>query len=218
LSSIELYAVRYLEDIAPVDVEAVAAAAIATIQQEEWDVAAIEKRKEQQEAEAEDSEEAIEGWDKVAADAAYQRYQEEVAAEVAAAEAAAAAAAELTPDFTPGTSYAWGGEGGEFYGYAEDLEVTSSQRGVGGGRGRGRLMRRRADMVSGVVLCCDLACWVVCQCSARVHTGSSCVRVTTRGRSSSTMYLLCQRSPSPNPPVAAVSWPTWAPAWMLAWW
>jgi hypothetical protein len=114
LSAIELYAVRYLEDIAPVDVEAVAAAAIATIQQEEWDVAAIEKRKEQQEAEAEDSEEAIEGWDKAAADAAYQRYQEQVAAEVAAAEAAAAAAAELTPDFTPGTSYAWGGEGGEY--------------------------------------------------------------------------------------------------------
>jgi hypothetical protein len=48
LSPIEQYAVRHLEAQRPVDVEAAAAAAVEDIQKEEWDLDAIEKRKEQQ--------------------------------------------------------------------------------------------------------------------------------------------------------------------------
>lgn len=48
LSCIEQYAVRFLESLRPVDVEAAAAAAVEDIKQEEWDLDAIEKRKEQQ--------------------------------------------------------------------------------------------------------------------------------------------------------------------------
>jgi beta-lactamase class A len=91
---------------------------------------AIEKRKETLEAEAEDSEEIIEGWDKAAADAAYQRYQEEVAqqlaeaeaAEAAAVAAAAAAAAAGTPAVTQSyyESAGWIMEEEEW-----DMEVTS---------------------------------------------------------------------------------------------
>ncbi|WIA40512.1 hypothetical protein OEZ86_013861 [Tetradesmus obliquus] len=99
LSPIEQYAVRHLEAQRPVDVEAAAAAAVEDIQREEWDLDAIERRKEQQEAEAEDSDEVIEGWDKAAADAAYQEYQQEIKQiladeEAEAAKAAAAAALE----------------------------------------------------------------------------------------------------------------------------
>ncbi|WIA20226.1 hypothetical protein OEZ85_006067 [Tetradesmus obliquus] len=99
LSPIEQYAVRHLEAQRPVDVEAAAAAAVEDIQREEWELDAIERRKEQQEAEAEDSDEVIEGWDKAAADAAYQEYQQEIKQiladeEAEAAKAAAAAALE----------------------------------------------------------------------------------------------------------------------------
>lgn len=48
LSAIEQYAVRFLESLRPVDVEAAAAAAVEDIKQEEWELDAIEKRKEQQ--------------------------------------------------------------------------------------------------------------------------------------------------------------------------
>jgi hypothetical protein len=48
LSCIEQYAVRFLESLRPVDVEAAAAAAVEDIKQEEWELDAIEKRKEQQ--------------------------------------------------------------------------------------------------------------------------------------------------------------------------
>jgi hypothetical protein len=48
LSPIEQYAVRHLEAQRPIDVEAAAAAAVEDIQKEEWDLDAIEKRKEQQ--------------------------------------------------------------------------------------------------------------------------------------------------------------------------
>lgn len=48
LSPIEQYAVRHLESLRPIDVEAAAAAAVEDIKKEEWDLDAIEKRKEQQ--------------------------------------------------------------------------------------------------------------------------------------------------------------------------
>jgi hypothetical protein len=48
LSPIEQYAVRHLEAQRPVDVEAAAAAAVEDLKKEEWELDAIEKRKEQQ--------------------------------------------------------------------------------------------------------------------------------------------------------------------------
>lgn len=48
LKPIERYAVKWLEEQRPVDVEAVAAAAVEDIQKEEWELDAIERRKEQQ--------------------------------------------------------------------------------------------------------------------------------------------------------------------------
>lgn len=48
LSLIEQYAVRHLESLRPVDVEAAAAAAVEDIRKEEWELDAIERRKEQQ--------------------------------------------------------------------------------------------------------------------------------------------------------------------------
>ena len=91
---------------------------------------AIEKRKETLEAEAEDSEEVIEGWDKAAADAAYQRYQEEVAQQIADAEAAeaeaAAAAAAAAAAGTPAVTQSYYESGGWIVDEDEwDMEVTS---------------------------------------------------------------------------------------------
>lgn len=48
LSAVEQYAVRFLESLRHVDVEAAAAAAVEDIKQEEWELDAIEKRQEQQ--------------------------------------------------------------------------------------------------------------------------------------------------------------------------
>lgn len=48
LTSVELYAVRFLEQLRPVDIEAAAAKAVEEIKQEEWQLEAFERRKEQQ--------------------------------------------------------------------------------------------------------------------------------------------------------------------------
>ncbi|KAL6759128.1 hypothetical protein V8C86DRAFT_3092175 [Haematococcus lacustris] len=115
LKAIEKYAVRLVEELEPVDVNATAAAAIADINDSEWDAEEMAARKEEAEAAAdEDPEDCLaEDWDREAATAAYkamaekaQRKREAAEAAAAAAEAAALAAAEAA------AAQGWDADGG----------------------------------------------------------------------------------------------------------
>jgi hypothetical protein len=72
----------FIETLREVDLDKAAAAAVEDIKAEEWQLDAFERRKEQQEADNEDSEELVDGWDKGQATEAYRKHQAEVEAQV----------------------------------------------------------------------------------------------------------------------------------------
>ncbi|GAX77679.1 hypothetical protein CEUSTIGMA_g5122.t1 [Chlamydomonas eustigma] len=105
LKPVEKYAVRLIEELYPPASSALLGGAVEDINEQEWDLEEMKRRKEEQEAEAEESDEAplVEEWDHTTATEAYREYAsmvkeqieqaEALEAEIQAAEMEAAAAA-----------------------------------------------------------------------------------------------------------------------------